>query len=36
MEIDQSYNDDLLDVDVSKDTPNENSDAVNFSAPHNA
>ena len=34
MNIDQSYNDDLLDVDVSKDTPNENSDAVNFSASH--
>ena len=34
MNIDQSYNDDLLDVDVSKDTPNENSDAVNFPASH--
>ena len=34
MEIDQSFYDDLYDVDVSKDTPNENSDAVKFSAPH--
>ena len=34
MHTDQSYWDDLIDTETSKENLDENSDAVNFSAPH--